>query len=336
MPKTKNVIKRLQLIDKYLRTGKFSYKELKEKVEDMLVKDEISIRTIQNDLTCLECDFHAPIKKVQEGHKIIVSYSKPFELNLGSELDDEGYKALGNALYTLENYKEIPQYAWVYSCLEQICLNRFMDDNSPIIMFDHNSLYENTEYISKLAEAIQKKRPLRITYKPFTQRLKTGEYVEPERQEYKIYPYLIKEYNKRWFLIAHEEGSEHPITNFALDRIKNIEPYCKKYIECEIDLNDYFKNIIGVSVFPNKEPQDIHLRVSKRRYPYIKTKPIHRTQKEIVVEDDFAEISITVCPNRELYALLLYFGDDIEVLSPPDLREAIARIISRMNKKYEQ
>lgn len=46
-------------------------------------------------------------------------------------------------------------------------------------------------------------------------------------------------------------------------------------------------------------------------------------------------IEITVITNRELEAQLLWFGDDVEVLQPTELRQQIADKIAQMHDLYK-
>ena len=52
------------------------------------------------------------------------------------------------------------------------------------------------------------------------------------------------------------------------------------------------------------------------------------------VEDDNRIVAIDVIPNRELEALILSFGDDIEVLEPQWFRKQIADKIKSNYQKY--
>ena len=79
---------------------------------------------------------------------------------------------------------------------------------------------------------------------------------------------------------------------------------------------------------------DVILSVSNSRYNYIKTKPLHLTQRKLGEDKAYTRISINVKINKELIALLLSFGSDIEVLAPVSLREEIAQKIHAMSGKY--
>lgn len=167
--------------------------------------------------------------------------------------------------------------------------------------------------------------PVRLTYQPYMS----------EKQDIFVHPYHLKQYNNRWFLIGKAEGKEH-LQNYAVDRIKGIVHLSKPYIESEIDFSNYFDDVIGVSV--NENPiEKIIMKVNKKRYPYIRTKPLHPTQ-DVIEEnenDDYVVISIDVKVNNELITTLLSYGPDIEVLSPDSLRNLIIERIKTMYDTYK-
>ena len=106
------------------------------------------------------------------------------------------------------------------------------------------------------------------------------------------------------------------------------------YKESEVDFEEYFDDVIGVTVPERDDPVDVLLSVSNNRFNYIKTKPLHLSQRVLGEDNGYTRISINVKINRELIALLLSFGSDIEVLAPVSLRAEIAKIIRAMSDKY--
>ena len=143
-------------------------------------------------------------------------------------------------------------------------------------------------------------------------------------------PYHIKQYNNRWFLLAGNENG--CIVNVALDRIVAIEPSIAKYQPTDIDFEEYFDDVIGVTI-PDVPAEHVLLKFSPSRFPYVHSKPLHHSQK--VKDKESGIIEITVKPNRELMALLLEFGDDVEVLQPEHLRQEVQEKIQRMQQLYK-
>ena len=122
------------------------------------------------------------------------------------------------------------------------------------------------------------------------------------------------------------------ITNVPLDRIVAIEQAPVEYIATDIDFEEYFDDIIGVTFPKDKDLVSVQLKFSESRFPYVTSKPIHWSQK--VVDADNYIIEIDVIPNKELTALLLSYGSDVEVLSPECVRNEIKAIVEDSFKKY--
>jgi len=91
----------------------------------------------------------------------------------------------------------------------------------------------------------------------------------------------------------------------------------------EFDENIYFNNILGITLPENTKPALIELSFTPERAPYIKTKPIHTSQK-ILKEDETAfTVQLELVINKELISLLLGFGKDVKVLKPESLKMQI-------------
>ena len=123
-----------------------------------------------------------------------------------------------------------------------------------------------------------------------------------------------------------------------IDRIEKVEEEYIKYSEVEqlkdiLVFDDYFEDIVGVTIPKDGEICDITLKFADRRYPNVVTKPIHPSQKN---NDTEKTVKIRVIPNRELYQTLLSFGSDVEVLEPDHVRSRLADIIAEMWEKYNK
>ena len=90
--------------------------------------------------------------------------------------------------------------------------------------------------------------------------------------------------------------------------------------------------MIGVTI-PDVPAEHVLLKFSPSRFPYVHSKPLHHSQK--LKDKENGIIEITVKPNRELMALLLEFGDDVEVLQPKHLRQEIQEKIKKMQQLYK-
>ncbi|MDX5397843.1 MAG: WYL domain-containing protein, partial [Hymenobacteraceae bacterium] len=127
----------------------------------------------------------------------------------------------------------------------------------------------------------------------------------------------------RWFVFGLNEENQSPYWNLALDSIKGITETQRDYQFTAIDWEAYFDDFIGVTRQPDRELELIKLRFAPEQAPYIKTKPLHASQKYVSDTATGLEISIEVIPNYELEKLLLSFGEAVEIVEPKTLRAKI-------------
>ena len=145
----------------------------------------------------------------------------------------------------------------------------------------------------------------------------------------------MKQYNNRWFLFGCVDGYTN-LTNLPLDRIQGIEPASIPYKpNTDIDLNEYFEDMIGVSRRYDDKVSPILIKVDNSLYPYIETKPLHGTQRVISRDEDGVVIQIEVIINRELRQLLLSYGSSLTVLIPKELQQTMIEESKKTLQKYE-
>lgn len=167
-----------------------------------------------------------------------------------------------------------------------------------------------------------------MTYKPFN--------TDTPRQ-YVLSPYILKEYRNRWFAVGRTQEKPYRISTFALDRMITIEKgNGSGFIEDpEFNHDEYFRNVIGITVISDKPVEKIVIRSKEEQAKYIETKRMHSSQKTLARnEDGTVDIQIEVVPNFELFKELLAFGDNIKVLSPLHIAQELADIIKRALSQY--
>lgn len=338
MSVSKNAQIRYLAIDRCLQSkGKFGTKELKKECEralsDHLGEEvEISIRQIQIDLDYLQREngYAAPIENYTdplEKRKKYYRYSDPDYSVRKQPLKPDDREALNEALQSLLAFEGRPEVQWIHELIGRIQPG---SENTPppkAIAYEENPDTVGLEHVHTLFQAIRKKIPLKITYKPFD---------KPEVLHF-ISPYLLKEYNNRWYILCKSNHFEH-LTCLALDRIELIEE-TKNYEYLHFPEGDkpedFFDDFIGVTW--EKNPlEKILIHVKKNRLSYITTKPIHNSQskKTISVNEDWEEITLKLIPNKEFYSQMLFFGDDVRVVSPDSVRKKMKSIVNNMYNHY--
>ena len=331
MAQVKNALIRQRVIDRCLRSPKlYSVKDMMEKcnlaLEEAGYKPVTSKVTILKDLEGIENDFpEAVIVKRKIGRNLYYEYEdKSFSI-YNIPLNDDEMAQLAQTISILSKFEGMPNFDWVDDLIEHFksSLN-IPSTRETIVAFDENFDLKGRNWFAKLFSAIASQQALEIKYKPFG---KTP-------INYLFHPYLLKQYNNRWFLFGCVEGYTS-ITNLPLDRIEEISPATIAYRpNTEIDFQEYFDDIVGVSKRGN-EISTVLIKVANSLYPYIETKPLHGTQRVVSHEDNCTVIQIEVIINRELKQLLLSYGSGLAVLAPAPLKEEIQADLMKNLEKYQ-
>lgn len=293
------------------------------------VEDGVKRRQVYEDITFMESTqgWSIPLERVRDGHKVFFRYGdRSFSIN-SQPLNETEQNQLKEALLTLSRFKGMPQFEWVDELTARLESGMKLSKHTGhIIEFEQNRNLRGLEYITPAYNAILNSKTLKVEYQGFKQ----------EKSDiFYFYPYFLKQFNNRWFLFGGREHVDYMI-NLALDRIAYIEESTKLYkANKHIDFSTYFNDVIGVTIIPDISPERIVLRFSGNRFPYIKTKPIHLSQRILEEKLEYGVIEICVIPNNELEAILLSYGEDVEVVLPQTLRTTIKSKVMNTLRYYQ-
>lgn len=118
------------------------------------------------------------------------------------------------------------------------------------------------------------------------------------------------------------------------------------YKDCPKELVERFEDIVGVTYYESSIVETITFWVSDKSLGYVKTKPLHESQKNLAIQDqdklhnDYPTLSggsffsIDCIRNYELIRELSSFGKELIVLTPQDLRKKIISQIEDMLETY--
>ena len=333
MPVDRHVLIRYRVLNRCFRNAHraFDINALLDAVNIELEKHDcktVSERTLRADIQRLqETPYNIEFdESLKSGKRRLYRYSDTlFSLPLVT-MDDEEKEMLKKTIGMLSQYDDIPQYKWVLMLLSQIENGVGLEGNKRFVEFQNNPDLMGIGYFQTLLGAILNKQPLSIVYQP---------YGKPD-MTMRIHPYYLKQYNDRWFLVAHTEGFDN-LSVLAIDRIVSMKILHIDFVESIVDLETYFEDSIGVTVFPDRPVELVKLRINAKRYPYIATKPLHWSQTELKDEttEEYKVVKLRVRINNELESAILSFGDDVEVLAPESLRLKIGEKIERLARKYK-
>ncbi len=338
MPINRATLIRISTIDKCLQNHyrRWTINDLIDACADALAEFEgrsnpVSRRTFQNDLALMRSDrlgYNAPI--VVRKNKYY-EYEDPDFSITHLPLNDEGLDALNSALDILRQLQGFPQLASSIDTISKLNeqISRHTGTLVPAMDMEHVAGYRGAKFIGDIYDAVRKQQTIIIEYQSFKAR-QSGALV--------VYPYLLKEYRNRWFLIGEKASNRVPQVNiFALDRIQSLavdkEHPFKKCVD--FDPEHFFDDTIGVTKGIHDKARRVVIKIDRQQAPYVESKPFHKSQKvEQRFRDGSIQLSLKVVINNELERLILGYGGHAEVIAPPEFRARIAESVSIAARHY--
>lgn len=340
MPSNKNAFSRYMILDDLLsdRFHNYSIKDLTEILEVKLPKfglEGVTRRCVEKDIIDLQ---YAPVfaeieRYKSETGKRCVRYADPTFSIFNKKLSNEERNLLCEVLGTIGQFDGLDNFEW----LEKFKAMLGVKEHEKIIYFSNNPYLKNSNLLGTLFIYIANKVVVRLGYRTFD-----SDY----QKEIDIHPYLLKQYNNRWYVICAAD-CDGKILTFALDRIINVTPLPDKtYRPSSEDLTERYEDIIGITYHEGEPVEDIIFWASDNVTGYIDTKPIHGTQADFKGERDTALRAqyttlnggkfyrIRCIRNYELIRELCSYGPDVIVLSPDHIQKAVHDRIQAMMVGY--
>jgi len=178
------------------------------------------------------------------------------------------------------------------------------------------------QYLDIIINAIKSNRRLRIGYKKF----------EAEGYEKVVCPYALKLFHQRWYLLALNDDEQMRI--YALDRMTMVELTDKAFVmPSDFSAQAYFSEYYGV-LTDHTPMAHVIVRAHKWMPNYLRTLPLHPSQRELESTPDYTDFSYDIRPTSDFLGELLRHSDGIEVLQPQELREKMRQMIAETLKRY--
>jgi len=327
---------RYKTIDDCLRNRfkKWTLDDLIEKVSETLYELEgitsgVSKRTIQADIQLMRSDklgYNAPI--VVKDKRFYAYEDSSFSITKVpiNAMDVDKMKEIVGVLKQFNAFNYFDEMSDMIARLEN-SLHKSTQQSGNNIQLEGNKLVKGLGCIPPLYQAILNKKALLITYKSFK--------AQAEKQQI-YFPYLLKEYRNRWFLIAKAKKGKILLT-LALDRIVEFQELPnEEFVPYQgVDFERYYGDLIGVTKSEKDRPQKVILEFDNYHAPYVITKPIHQSQVLLAQKEKTTIFRIDVILNYELEREILGFGECVKVHAPRILVAKIKRRLANAAKRYE-
>lgn len=320
MPLNREAYTRYRLIDARLRRKPNpTFDDLMEYICDQLGKP-VSKRTLQLDLQEMRynqaLNFNAPIE-YNKKLKVYFYADDQYSINNLPVTADELH-GLDFAISILHQFKHLPAIKEFEDAIMKIAstvqVNKEARGEADYIQLDKPYRIKGLEFVEPILKAISERRVLQFNYQ------KHGSSTIDQTQ---LEPYLIKESKNFWYVIGRRiNKQEKKILTFALDRISEMQVTHVVFEEVPVDKKNFFRNVVGVTIGEGA-PEKVLLRFSELQGRYVKTVPIHQSQKVTKETKGFLEIELHVVINTELKMQLLSYGGHVKVLQPKTLAHEI-------------
>lgn len=237
------------------------------------------------------------------------------------ECDTSSYEYYISSSSQLKNDKTRQWLLNSFTVSNMIEAGRNMKDR---ILFEE--IPEGTEYLQTVIDAMQRKKELKIDYKPFN----------GHQSIFHLQPYAMKVYHQRWYVVGYLKEQEG-IRNIALDRILEMELTDDSFIlPNDFDAEEYYAHTVGIFVNDKLKPQKVVVRVFGVHVEYMRSLPLHFSQQEIKTEHkEYSDFEYQLCLTPELTSQLLAMGEKIEVMESIGLREEIRKRLFAAINRYK-
>lgn len=336
MRKKNSPLVRYKILDKCFRNigKKYFFEDLIHEINKVLCEidpdyEGISRRQLFDDIAFMESEQGWAIELVRkrERRRVYYRYEDPdFSIN-NLPLNELEINEMENAIELLSQFEGMPQFESLQEIIPKLRNGIPSNKQQKIISFDSNEYLVGLEHLNPIYQAIVNQKVLRVTYHPFT-------YEEAIQLDF--HPYHLKQFNNRWFVFGLNPGAKKADWNLALDRIIHFAETDKSYLpNHELNWDEYFEDIIGVSRPDGVPLEKIRLLFFGTTGKYVESKPLHGSQRAQWLNPQTLEVKLQLIPNFEFERLILSFGENVRLVEPQFLVENLQSRINAMKLRYE-
>lgn len=212
---------------------------------------------------------------------------------------------------------------WVFDALS---LSNQLSESSALrdrVLLEDNP--SGQEFVAAILEAMRNNKMVTFSYKPF--------WVAKDRVSnlYHVEPYALKYFRRRWYLLG--KYGNNPMRIYALDRMLDIDIEFEDFtLPADFDAADFFNSCFGIIV-GDEEPQLIQLKVDAFQANYLRSLPLHHSQKVVEQTKEYTIFSYFLRITYDFKQELLALGDTTEVLYPKALRKEMTTICKKMAQR---
>ncbi len=233
---------------------------------------------------------------------------------------------VGGYLYYIANPENIDDDKLRKWMLDSFAVGNTIGENLSLkerIIIDE--IPSGRDHLTTILAAMKENHVVEITFQPFQ---KSRSFTFP------IEPYCVKLFENRWYVLAHNIRYGD-VRLYGLDRIEHAEILDETFrLPKGFDAEEFFSTTFGI-IRSGDKPERIVIRAYEDHKHYLKSLPLHHSQRLIEDCDDYADFELFLAPSYDFVMKLLQAGAMVEVVSPSSLRKTMKGWISDMYDLYK-
>lgn len=230
--------------------------------------------------------------------------------------------------YYIENSEDIKGNGIRNWMMNALSLNNILTESASMkdrIIFE--DIPSSQKFLVPIMKAMKEGYKIHVRYQSFR---------KDEPDERYLNPYCVKSFKQRWYLLASTDENPEPHI-YALDRFIEVRQGFQQFqIPEEFSAEEYFAPFCGYPLGSEKYeyPVNVKVKVNAHQRDFFRTLPLHSSQEESEIHDDYSIFTYHVIPNFYLKKELISYMDAVEVLEPEDFREEIKQTLNKTISKY--
>lgn len=236
----------------------------------------------------------------------------------------------GGLYYIAESDSNSQTKQWL---LSQFAMSQSLDTSREL---RDKILYEpipaGTEYLTTIVDAMRDHKMLQVSHLRFDSS-------EPPHV-FLLAPLCLKVFKQRWYVLGMTKELDDKslelnkeLRLYALDRVQRLELTDKPFKQPKrFSPQKYFSGYYGVFSGKQYKPELIQARVEPLAAKFLRSLPLHHSQKEI----EPCVFEWFVAPTLDFIQQLRTYGSEMEILKPTTLREQFKAELEKMRRIYER
>lgn len=316
-------MERILWFDEQLRAGR------NPRSADLAARFEVSLRTAQRDIEALRDRLQAPLKLLPAG-KGYAYGDGSFDLPSAFFRKEE----LVALLFARRLFREIrpplkAEAEAVSARLDELFRSSLLEQLEDAVSFDIGRGSEISERIFfDLLRAILRKRVARIRFLP-------GEDGEAAGRGLEVEPLGLHFSQGDWLLLAYPRKKKG-VRAYSLARMRRVEVTEQRFIPSAKTPAAEAAARRGSAVFRGGKSRDVRIRISPGKADRVSAQMWHPGQRVQFELDGSVVLEIPEAGVLRVLGLILQERDDVSVIAPRELRDAVQSEADRLAATYPE